>query len=677
MAGSFSANFESRNSIISSINAESSSDEFSAHLSQVSKVGEVQVETTTDECFEKKWLVSWARANGQLDFPVLEFSRMTGQNVVSGDSYEVSKGGLLMSPIPSNFLNKAFDTPVVEVTVNSVPSMQNCDIATDCLVSYSAPVHEISSMGSTSLSTGQTVSVQGTKFGTKSVIFVNDKPVSTSFIDQNNLEFTVEEIKDNNMIQVWSPNNGFSVPVAAIGSAIADALSRNTASFGGATEIIVSGSGFDEMTVVKFDSVLAEISMISYSELKFSVPKTENLMTSDLDKTVIVENSRGDVIGNFVVTLTGNITPVISTVSTDFSFISGSEITIFGSNLQNVNSFFIGSENSEILNSTDSEIFIKTPPMTSGSYSISAYSEDGAAFLASDLTMSYSLSVSSISPTNSVLSALGGGQLTISGSGFEDDKTEVLVDGKESKIISVTQNQVVFEVASGGNNFIVENTGDHADHGAGFDWNLKSIIARVGDKITFKWDFSASDISGLGCRLMQMVSPTLGQLEGGFDSGARVLKGVYEVELNEVGVYYFSSGCVDGFCSVTMRGSIDVQELSSEVKTEYIEVQVSGKTAEGPVFEVSYDSGLTAVVDDVTFGQFYLDQELTLSGSNFGSNPVVKVSGYNCNIISSSSTTVVCKIEIAEEGPEIGVYREIKTSCNEPYHFETKICKYV
>ena len=437
MAGSFSANFTSRSSLIPSISAESSSDEFAALLSSVSRVGEVFVENQINECFEKKWLATWTRANGHVDFPTLDLSRMTGQNVVLGDSLEVSRGGLVMNPIPSNHLNKAFSSPVVEVTVNSVPSLQNCDFNSDCLIGYSTPTHSISALSVSPLSTGQNVNLQGANFDSETIVYINSEAVFTSFIDSSNLQFTVQQIQDNNFVQLWSPALGFSEKFMSEGSAIADSLSRNDASFGGFTVITVSGSGFDQGTTVKFDSVLTSIDSFSYSEIVFSTPKTENSFEADVQKTVIVENSRGDILGNFLVTLKSDITPTVDSISSQNSAISGSEISVYGSGLDSINSVFVGSESCEILNSTVSELLIKTPVMTSGDYSLQLLSENGAAFMSSQISINYNLSVISISPENPVVSALGGGLLTISGSGFEIGKTEVLVNGKSSEIAEI------------------------------------------------------------------------------------------------------------------------------------------------------------------------------------------------------------------------------------------------
>ena len=605
LEGSFSLDYASRNTQLFDIPANVTQSELEAIMIQIDGVGEVDVSVKTDLCYERKWHVKFRRSGGHVNYPTFDVSGLIGQNPVSGDNVPYSNGGLTVEPIPSSWCKKASKTPVVEVTVNQVPS-----VCSDCSFSFTSVSHSVSS-ASSELVTGNVVSVMGAGFSANSEIYVDGKSVETTYASENELEFTVSQVSDSNEIKVLDESaGGFSNSIIVNGLAVSDSVSRTTASFGGSTTITISGSGFTELTIASLSGVSCSIESFHYSEIVVSTAAAVdmNAPTGNL----IVSNSRNEVIGNFEITFDSDITPVVDSQSVPVSAISGSEVTFYGSSLQGIQRATVGGETAEIVSVNTTEVTIQSPSMNTGVYSVILHGIEGAAFSENSLELSYDLYVTSMSPSNPEISALGGTKVTITGAGFEEGNTKVEVNGKCSEIVSVTSNEVVFKPASSAVVHSVDNSGEHADFGEGFEWNMNVIEATVGDKIDFSWDFEGMVIAGLNARIYETLAPTSTvHKENGFKSAeSGTDRGVYTLELNEAGTYYFSSDCVDLACVITMRGTIVVAELPSGVTTSGgVNVFVSGQEASltssgrrkrDTDFQITYNTDLTAVVTEIS-----------------------------------------------------------------------------
>ena len=357
-------------------------------------------------------------------------------------------------------------------------------------------------------------------------------------------------------------------------------------------------------------------------------------------------------------------TPIITEVTpTELSVYSNNTITIEGSGFGNCSE----SDITITINGTicvleycnDTVIACTAPPLPPNFYIVFVVSKEvGLAINTMALTdeeallypfVFYDLQVFEVSPN--VGSILGETLLTIYGTGFSSDKSdvEVIIDDLPCEIVYTNDTQIECITSAITKNVTVEPS----IVGSTLVWDPEVVVIQIGDTVQWSW-------VGFSLDLFQVENDSFVYDGQGFRR-ERLANGNFSYMFTQSGTYYYASN-LDNF--VQLRGTVIVEELTNI--TFPISVKVNNYSAEYQtvndsstfqdaffpevlVVTFTYTTYATPVVTDITPLYANTQDEITISGQGFSTistmTTVTIGDNYTCSITNASETSISCLLD--------------------------------
>ncbi|XP_059206673.1 fibrocystin-L-like isoform X1 [Centropristis striata] len=664
-------------------------------LEGIAGMGQVDVDWQ-GTCRQPKWRVEWLTKPG--DQPLMEID----DSAVVGDDVEVradekKKGGLLIRGLTGDFFRVSQNKPQVEVLINEIPSMCSGDCGYEWSEDKTPAVTGISpTQGSDGL--GTLLTVTGTGFSSENAsIMVGRTPC---VVEQTTATTQVCRLGSSSAgtfpVSVNFPSLGLTAGniFHFTYQLIVSSFSPLAGSVAGGTLLTVRGFGFSRDARVTVGA--AECSVLHARETELTC-RTPAGTAGSASVTVMVGNMSQTASSSFTYDM--NLTPLISGLSPDTTTVIGREIlTIHGSNLgvgDNNSAVLVGGEECVTVQWTATNITCRLPVLPPGMHKVHVkVGNNGYPRTSSGVnaTVECILQVSSVSPQ--LGSLMGGTRLTISGSGFSTNTSDnqVSVGGTECEVKTASENELQCVMQSDEKTHIVTNQGSHHSFGQGYAWSPASLTLFVGDTVIWRWQAPA--FQKVGYRVFSVSNPSGTTYKGGaFNSGnTKTDTGSFRYRFTAPGVYYYSSGYIDGAKAKTLQGVVKVEARMQKSST--VSVSVGGMQAAhvaagsrrvsrslqqcvaSPLCPQTNNTSSslsfsalacsTPTVHSISPNQGSYHQVIHIQGQGFGNSTCaieVTVGDEPCQLINSSHSDINCQLSAASELP-IGVALPVAVTVN-------------
>ncbi|XP_073714529.1 fibrocystin-L [Misgurnus anguillicaudatus] len=670
-------------------------------LQGIPELGQLDVQRSGD-CTGYTWDIRWLTIPGNQPLLEINSSAVVGVNP-SVTSHEVQQGGLFKQRIMGDYLRIPKDKPQVEVFINGIPSWCSGDCSFTWSESKTPTVTGISpTEGSSGLST--VLNITGSGFdGGNVTVKIGD------------VECSVQEVTNSYITCKVGPASAGMQPMSLSFSGLGNARYENGKSFNfthligvtsinpttgstaGGVILTVFGYGFSNDTAVTIGTQSCNVTEAEFSQLKCIVPTG-----SAGAQTVTV--TMGEITASLTNSFTYNNTlmATITAVSPQTTTVFGLRVlTILGKNFEvqvNGSSVLIGETECELLLWTNENIICMLPTLGPAVYDIRVrVGNQGYAVISAGVssTIEYVLKVTGFSPP--LGSLYGGTTITITGSGFSSvpKDNNVTLGDTQCQITDASEHQLTCVTQPTEKIYTVTNQGVHPVYGQGYLWSPSALIVSVGDTVVWRWEAPAF-VSYVGYRVFSVssLSSTDYDHEGlVFKSGdTKTAKGFFAYRFTSPGVYYYSSGDIDYSNQKTLQGVVTVRPL--EEKTVGLQVSIAGiqasvnlasmqvslsqseceattdcvqdqlKTSDGLYF--SFTSCASPTVEKITPDHGTTHDIINILGSGFSNTACaneVKVGGHPCQIISSTSTEINCRLS-PDSGAPVGIPLPITVRVN-------------
>ncbi|XP_069372727.1 PKHD1 like 1, tandem duplicate 1 [Paralichthys olivaceus] len=651
-------------------------------LEGIAGMGQVSV-TYQRTCRQPKWRVKWLTNPGGQPLIQINSSSVVGQNAAI-KAQAKTNGGLHIKSLGGDFFRVWEPKPQVEVSINGIPSKCSGDCGFEWSEEKTPVVTGISpSQGS-----------MGTLLTVTGMNFANEN----ASIMVGQVRCHVEQTTATSQVcRLGSASAGtypVSVTFPSLGNSryadsnithftyrlIVSSFSPLSGSLGGGTLLTVKGFGFSQNTTVTVGSVKCTLVHTSNTELKCRTPP--GLAPSNL-VTVTVGNMSETANGsfNYDALLTPTVTGLSLLTSTVFE---RRLLTIQGSSLgsgDNASAVYVGGKECVPVHWAANNISCHLPVLPPGLYKVELQVKNlGFAQISNSTngTIEYILEVYSITPVFGSL--MGGTRLTVSGSGFSnstsDNKVSIGEAVCEVKVASANELQCVMQ--SEEKTHTVTNQGSHSAYGQGYAWSPASVTVFVGDTVMWRWEAPA--FQKVGYRVFSVSSPSGTTYEGGpFTSGdTKTSKGYFGYRFTAPGVYYYSSGYIDGANTKLLQGVVKVeprQQRSSKASVSVGGIEArhvmggsrrvardapqcvatpqcpgTNQSAGGLSFSTSTCS--TPTVTSISPNQGSYHQVIHIQGSGLSDIACaneVTVGDQPCQVINSSHSAIFCQLSPSSE----------------------------
>uniref|UniRef100_A0A3B4AF70 Uncharacterized protein n=1 Tax=Periophthalmus magnuspinnatus TaxID=409849 RepID=A0A3B4AF70_9GOBI len=408
----------------------------------------------------------------------------------------------------------------------------------------------------------------------------------------------------------------------------------------GGTLLTIKGSGFDLNSTVTIGGNSCTVEDASETELKCKTPP--------VSQHIIISTN----LGCFCLqTFKGSVYCILFSAGPGVLIIEGSNLGEQG----NSSAVIVGEKPCVVLKWTQTNISCVLPVLPPGLHRVDIQVQNnGNAQISSGVNASieYILEVHSVSPL--VGSLMGGTKLTITGSGFSQNTSNIEVSIGES--------------------FESELRIKYIPHpfGLGYSWKPASLSIHAGDKVVWHW--TTPTFLRVKYRVFSVSTPSGITDEGGpFNSGTSLLSssGHFSYVFSLPGVYYYSSGLVDPANSRFLQGVVKV--LPRPEKNSKVVLKVSGVEAKhvssqdcvaSPLCstsnlsssEVSFTASTcsTPTVESISPNQGTYHQVIHVKGKSFGNVTCaikVTIGDEPCHVINSSNTDIYCQLRADSELP--------------------------
>uniref|UniRef100_A0A3B4AGA3 Uncharacterized protein n=1 Tax=Periophthalmus magnuspinnatus TaxID=409849 RepID=A0A3B4AGA3_9GOBI len=310
----------------------------------------------------------------------------------------------------------------------------------------------------------------------------------------------------------------------------------------GGTLLTIKGSGFDLNSTVTIGGNSCTVEDASETELKCKTPP--------VSQHIIISTN----LGCFCLqTFKGSVYCILFSAGPGVLIIEGSNLGEQG----NSSAVIVGEKPCVVLKWTQTNISCVLPVLPPGLHRVDIQVQNnGNAQISSGVNASieYILEVHSVSPL--VGSLMGGTKLTITGSGFSQNTSNIEVSIGES-----FESELRIKV-----------------FGLGYSWKPASLSIHAGDKVVWHW--TTPTFLRVKYRVFSVSTPSGITDEGGpFNSGTSLLSssGHFSYVFSLPGVYYYSSGLVDPANSRFLQGVVKV--LPRPEKNSKVVLKVSGVEA--------------------------------------------------------------------------------------------------
>lgn len=665
-------------------------------LESIPEFGEVDV-TSQGTCRKLKWRIEWVSKPGSQPPIQVNSSKVDGPNVEMYSKENV-KGGMMPPNLPGDYLSVMEDLPQIRVYINNILSWCSGDCSFQWTDEKTPVITGISpSQGSDGL--GTLLTITGTGFPDERATVMVGK-------SECNVTTTTATTQVCSLSQSVAGTFPVTVTFPSLGNCrysgnntlyftyqlIVSSFTPLSGSLAGATLLTVSGFGFDLNTTVTVGNKTCVIEDATETELKCRTPPG---VAGAAAVAVSVGTMTETAAQSF--TYDNNLTPQISATSPKNTFVTGYRVlTIQGSNLgarDNSSAVEVGGEECVLLQWTDTNITCLLPVLPPGLYRVDVrVGNNGYALTSSGVNASiqYILEIHSISPL--VGSLMGGTKLTITGSGFGQNITdiEVSIGGVQCEVTTASEDELECVLQSGQKTFYVTNQGIHSKFGQGFAWDPPSLTLQTGD--TVRWQWTTPTHENRKYAVHHVAKPSGRIYEGGiFTSGASTANGQFEYTFGRPGIYFFTSGYVDHAKSRSLQGKAEVKprkEQSNKVVLKVREVEADHKptgssrarrstpacvvspdcpqttTSSGFSFKTSKCS--TPEVSSISPNQGTYHQAIHIQGQGFGNVSCaieVTVGKEPCPVVNSSDTDIFCQLSSDSQLP-VGVPHLVRLKVN-------------
>ncbi|XP_073714826.1 fibrocystin-L [Misgurnus anguillicaudatus] len=640
-------------------------------LQGIPELGQLNVQKSGD-CTGYTWDIRWLTVPGNQPLLEIDYSGVIGVNP-SVTSHKVEQGGLLKERITGDFLRTPTDKPQVEVFINGIPSWCSGDCGFTWSESKTPTVTGISpTKGSSGLST--LLYITGSGFDNSNVT-----------VKTGDVECSVQEVTNTYVTCRVGPASAGIQPVSLSFSGLGNAqyhhgngftftnllgvtsIYPTTGSVAGGAILTVFGYGFANDTAVTIGTQSCNVTEAEFSQLRCIVPAgSAGIQTVTVTKGEITASLTNSF------TYNNNLMATITAVSPQTSTVFGLRVlTILGRNFDvqvNGSSVLIGETKCELLKWTNENITCMLPTLGPAVYNIRVrVGNKGYALISAGVssTIEYVLKVSGLSPM--LGSLYGGTTITITGSGFTSVPTDnnVTLGDIQCHITKALDHQLTL-------------------YGLGYGWSPSALLVSVGDTVVWRWETPAF-VSDVGYRVFSVSTPSSIDYDGNvFNSGGtKTDKGFFAYRFTSPGVYYYSSGYIDYSNQTTMQGVVTVRPL--EEKTVKLQLSIAGiqasvnsasvqvnssdsecvatsdcvqdqlETSDGLYF--SFTSCASPTVEKITPDHGTTHDIINILGSGFSNTSCaneVRVGGNPCQIISSTSTEINCRLS-PDSGASVGI----------------------
>nr|XP_055075128.1 fibrocystin-L-like [Misgurnus anguillicaudatus] len=642
-------------------------------LQRIPELGQLDVQRSGD-CRGYRWDIRWLSVAGNQPLLEINSSAVVGVNP-SVTSHEVEQGGLFKQRIMGDYLRTPTDKPQVVVFINGIPSWCSGDCGFTWSESKTPTLTGITpEKGSSGLAT--LLNITGSGFDGGNVT-----------VKTGDVECSVQEVTSSYITCRVGPASAGMQPVSLSFSALGNARYENgnsfnfthligvtsiyptTGSTAGGAILTVFGYGFSNDTAVTIGNQSCNVTEAEFSQLRCIVPAGS---AGKQTVTLAMEEITASLNNSF--TYNNTLMATITAVSPQTTTVFGLRVlTILGRNFEvqvNGSSVLIGKTECELLQWTNENITCMLPTLGPAVYDIRVrVGNQGYALISAGVssTIEYVLRVTGFSPP--LGSLYGGTTITITGSGFSSVPTDnnVTLGDTQCQITDASEHQLML-------------------YGQGYAWSPSALIVSVGDTVVWRWEAPAF-VSDVGYRVFSLSSPSSTDYDHEglvFNSGdTKTAKGFFAYRFTSPGVYYYSSGFVDYNKWITLQGVVTVRPL--EEKMFQLQVSVAGikasinsasrpinssdsecvatsdcvrdqlETSDGLYF--SFTSCASPTVEKITPDHGTTHDIINILGSGFSNTSCaneVRVGGHLCQIISSTSTEINCRLS-PDSGAPVGI----------------------
>ncbi|XP_062266639.1 PKHD1 like 1, tandem duplicate 1 [Platichthys flesus] len=653
-------------------------------LEGIAGMGQVSV-WSQGTCRQPKWKVEWLTNPGGQPLIQINSSSVVGGNAVVS-AQQRRMGGLYIYKLGGDFFRVLELKPQVEVSINGIPS--KC--AGDCGFEWSE--------GKTPVVTGISPSQGSNGLGTLLTV------TGTGFANENasimvgQVRCHVEQTTSTSQVCRLGRASAGTYPVSvtfpSLGNTryasgntsyftyqlIVSSFSPLSGSLGGGTLLTVKGFGFSPNTSVTLGSVECLLVYTSDTELRCRTPAGLN---GSQTVTVTVGNMSETADSSFTYDLL--LTPGVTDLSLFTSTVFERRLLTLQGNFLgdggNASAVYVGGKECVPVHWVENNISCHLPVLPPGLYKVDVQVKNvGYAKMRNGLngTIEYILEVYSIFPL--LGSLMGGTRLTVSGSGFSNNTSDNKVSIGEAvcdvKVASANELQCVMQ--SEEKSHTVTNQGSHRTYGQGYAWSPASVTVQVGDTVMWRWEAPA--FQNVGYRVFSVSSPSGTTYEGGaFTSGdTKTSKGHFSYRFTAPGVYYYSSGYIDGANAKLLQGVVKVEARQQKISKVSVTVEgiearhVTGgsrrvardapqcvaspqcpsanQTSDGLSFGTSSCS--TPTVTSISPNQGTYHQVIHIQGSGLSDTACaneVTVGDQPCQVINSSQSEIFCRLSPGSE----------------------------
>ncbi|KAJ0003487.1 hypothetical protein NQD34_008585, partial [Periophthalmus magnuspinnatus] len=654
-------------------------------LEGISEIGEVEVKYE-GTCRKPMWKVEWVSKPGNQPEIQIDSSNIIGPNI-NFFSRENTQGGMLHNRLTGDYFRVKETKPQAQVFINNIPSWCSGDCSFEWSAEKTPIITNINpSQESDDLQTILTVS--GTGFANeRATIMIGNAECN---VTSNSQTFQIctpgRSVAGTFPVTVTFPSLGNSQysgnnVLYFTYNLIVSSFFPISGSLAGGTLLTIKGSGFDLNSTVTIGGNSCTVEDASETELKCKTPPGVSGSAAVVVKVGSINTTAS---GSFL--YNNSLTPQILSISPKTTTVSGPGVLIIeGSNLGeqgNSSAVIVGEKPCVVLKWTQTNISCVLPVLPPGLHRVDIQVQNnGNAQISSGVNASieYILEVHSVSPL--VGSLMGGTKLTITGSGFSQNTSniEVSIGGVECEVMSAVETKLECILQSSQNTVTVTNQGIHQEFGLGYSWKPASLSIHAGDKVVWHW--TTPTFLRVKYRVFSVSTPSGITDEGGpFNSGTATANGHFSYVFSLPGVYYYSSGLVDPANSRFLQGVVKV--LPRPEKNSKVVLKVSGVEAKhvpsassrtrrssqdcvaSPLCstsnlsssEVSFTASTcsTPTVESISPNQGTYHQVIHVKGKSFGNVTCaikVTIGDEPCHVINSSNTDIYCQLRADSELP--------------------------
>nr|XP_039260770.1 fibrocystin-L-like [Styela clava] len=645
-------------------------------------------------CHARDYGIEWLTNGGDKPLMELRMEDIEGASDITGRIWTSQDGGIFHNPMTGDMLRIAYDKPQVEVFINGYPSkcIANCEFTTSL---DSTPIVNSMSPSSGSSHASTSITITGTNLaaisGGNTTVKVSKADCSVTTNTDTQVVCALGDGALGTYDVVLSVGGkGFAkkqnenVSLAFTVSGGVGTISPSSGFSTGGTDVSITGYGFSATTTFTFANKPCVVKSVTAVKVVCTTPKASVSVT---DVKITVQD--GSVILGSLTYKYVNTDAIVTSISpTTSTLTGGSNLTISGTNLGSsaeMVTVLIAGKSCTVSVWSSTKITCTLPHAPPGQYQVFVVIK-GKGYADTSVNsippVNYKLEVTSMSPNTG--SNSGGTKVTINGNGFTNEiTTEVKLGDSICKIESISGTEIVCTSGRTTKTYVVTNNGTHESLGPGFSWDPMTLDINVGDTVTWKWKIDGAPGGWeYGARVFTTSSAESDEYDGvTFESNAaKSAEGSFSYTFNNEGKFYLSSGKVDHdlWGTVIMKGSVNVMspkssdnKLSVKVsnhEANYLEVKrkkraasscsgevtsISGctPTSSTSKFSLTTDPCYTPTITSVSPNNGTTDNTITIKGTGFGTencaNKVLIASGYpdeyECEMISSTSTTIKCK----------------------------------